>query len=112
MSIQRSERQPHTYVRPALWNGRLALGNFVLAFSLNRREEPPPTSLANHLETLRKERGLSRQEVAHHLFIHPSTLSALEKGSYQPSLSLALRLSRFFEQPIEDMFFSAAQHLS
>lgn len=110
--MQKFDMQPNAHLRPALWDGRLALGKFVLTLSLNRQQEEAPALPENRLETLRRERGLTRQELARQLSLHPSTLAALEDGSYQPSLNLAFRLSRFFAQPVEDIFFATAQQLS
>ena len=104
------EVQPHARLQPSHWAGRLALGRFVLTFSVNRaaEQEERPAPLANRLAALRRERGLSRQELASLLTIHPTTLAALEEGSYLPSLRLALRLSEFFALPVDALFFSPA----
>lgn len=101
------ETQPHAQVRPSIWAGRLALGRFVLTLSVNRQREQvePRAQMANRLAALRQERGLECEELAGQLHIHPSTLLALEKGSYEPSLRLALRISEVFELPIEAIFF-------
>jgi putative transcriptional regulator len=98
-------------LRPPLWNGHVRLGKFSLHLSLNRKEVweetyVPLSRIANRVAVLRQEYGLSCDELAHLVDIHPSTLSALEDGSYLPSLELALRLSAFFALSIETIFSS------
>jgi DNA-binding XRE family transcriptional regulator len=82
----------------------------VLTFSVNRagEQEEQPAPLTNRLAVLRRERGLSRQELASLLAVHPTTLAALEEGSYLPSLRLAFQLSEFFALPVDELFFSPA----
>ena len=108
------EQQAHMHAQPSLWAGHITLGRLVLAFSFTRtpRSKQIYKPLFNRLALLRQERGLAREELATRLQIHPSTLSALEKGSYIPSLSLALKLSEFFELPIEAIFLSAGPELA
>lgn len=107
-SLKPVEAQPHAQVRPSVWAGRLTLGRLVLTLSVNRprEEKEPGEQITNRLVALRQERGLEREELAEQLHIHPSTLIALERGDYEPSLRLALRVSEFFELPIEAIFFS------
>jgi len=58
----------------------------------------------NRLPVLRAERGLSRQELADALGVNYQTIGYLERGDYNPSLELALRLSDYFALPIEAIF--------
>ena len=58
----------------------------------------------NRLAVLRAERGLSRVELARALGVNYQTIGYLERGSYSPSLELALRLSEVFGLPIEAIF--------
>jgi len=58
----------------------------------------------NRLAVLRAERGLTRQNLADALGINYQTVGYLERGDYNPSLDLALRLSEFFKLPIEMIF--------
>jgi putative transcriptional regulator len=53
---------------------------------------------------LRAERRLSRQELADAVRINYQTIGYLERGDYNPSLELALRLSDFFGLPVEAIF--------
>lgn len=58
----------------------------------------------NRLAVLRTERGLTRQNLADALGINYQTVGYLERGDYNPSLDLALRISEFFKLPIEVIF--------
>lgn len=58
----------------------------------------------NRLPVLRAERGLTRQNLADALGINYQTVGYLERGTYSPSLELALRIAEFFELPVEMVF--------
>jgi putative transcriptional regulator len=58
----------------------------------------------NRLSVLRAERGWSRQRLADALSIHPQTIGYIERGDYNPSLELALRIGELFKLPIEAVF--------
>jgi len=100
---------PRDHLHPSLWNRRLVLGRFTLNLSVSqdgaqveRRMLQP--RITNRVAASRREGHLSRRELACLLNIHPSTLLALERGSYVPSLELALLLSAFFAQSVEALF--------
>ena len=58
----------------------------------------------NRIAMLRAERGISRRELAEALGVHYQTVGYLERGEFSPSLHLALRLSHYFEVPVEVIF--------
>jgi putative transcriptional regulator len=60
--------------------------------------------LHNRLTVLRAERGLSRQELADALGVNYQTIGYLERGEYNPSLDLALRVAEYFGLPVEAIF--------
>ena len=60
--------------------------------------------MKNRLEELRRERGVRQEDLAQALGVSRQTVISLEKGKYNPSLSLAFRLSRYFGIPIEAIF--------
>jgi putative transcriptional regulator len=68
--------------------------------SLNN-EEP---RIYNRLAVLRVERGLTRQELANAVGVNYQTIGFLERGDYNPSLTLAFALSQYFGVPIEAIF--------
>jgi putative transcriptional regulator len=58
----------------------------------------------NRIAMLRAERGVSRRQLADALGVHYQTVGYLERGEFSPSLHLALRISRYFEVPVEIVF--------
>ena len=60
--------------------------------------------MKNNLRALREERGWTQGALADELDVSRQTVNALETGRYDPSLPLAFRISRLFEQPLESIF--------
>ena len=60
--------------------------------------------MTNRIEALRKERGIRQEDLAQALGVSRQTIISLEKGKYNPSLALALRLARYFAMPVEAIF--------
>ena len=60
--------------------------------------------LYNRISVLRRERGLSRKELAERIGVNPQTVGYLEREEYNPSLDLAFRISECFGLPIEIIF--------
>jgi putative transcriptional regulator len=58
----------------------------------------------NRIALLRAEQGVSRRELADALGVHYQTVGYLERGEYNPSLHLALRIAEFFGLPVEVVF--------
>ena len=58
----------------------------------------------NRINLLRAERGLSRKALADAVGVNYQTIGYLERGDYNPSLELALRLSAYFGAPVEAIF--------
>ena len=56
------------------------------------------------LKVLRAERDWSQAHLAEVLGVSRQTVNALETGRYDPSLPLAFKIARIFEQPIESIF--------
>lgn len=60
--------------------------------------------MRNRLKVLRAERDWTQAELADRLNVSRQTVNAIEKGKYDPSLSLAFKISRLFDMPIENLF--------
>lgn len=58
----------------------------------------------NRIAVLRIERKISRRELAAALDVHYQTIGYLERGEFNPSLQLALRIASYFEVPVETLF--------
>jgi putative transcriptional regulator len=60
--------------------------------------------MKNNLKVLRAIKNISQEELAKKISVSRQTINAMEKGKYVPSTVLALKLSRFFENPVEEIF--------
>ena len=58
----------------------------------------------NRLKILRAERDWSQAYLAEQLGVSRQTVNALETGRYDPSLPLAFKIARVFDQTIESIF--------
>ncbi|WP_020224942.1 helix-turn-helix transcriptional regulator [Holdemania massiliensis] len=56
------------------------------------------------LKQYRAEKGLTQQQLADLVHVRRETIMRLEKAQYNPSLKLAIDISRAVEQPIEKLF--------
>nr|WP_217705486.1 helix-turn-helix transcriptional regulator [Peristeroidobacter soli] len=61
-------------------------------------------SLYNRIAVFRAERGLSRRQLAEAVGVNNQTIGYLERGDYQPSLELALKIARHFGVAVEMLF--------
>jgi putative transcriptional regulator len=59
----------------------------------------------NKVRELRQVRGWTQQELGARVGTSRQAIIAIENGRFDPSLPLALRLSRLLEMPIEQIFF-------
>ena len=67
-------------------------------------DERSADAVHNRIALLRAEQGVSRRELADALGVHYQTVGYLERGEYNPSLHLALRIAGFFAVPVEVIF--------
>lgn len=58
----------------------------------------------NRIALLRAEQDVTRRQLADALGVHYQTVGYLERGEYNPSLELALRIAAFFDVPVEAIF--------
>ena len=58
----------------------------------------------NRISVLRRERGVSRKDLADAVGVNFQTVGYLEREEYNPSLDLAFRISEFFQLPISMIF--------
>lgn len=58
----------------------------------------------NRLSVVRAERKVTRRELAQAVGAHYQTIGHIERGQYNPSLDLALRIAEFFALPVEALF--------
>jgi putative transcriptional regulator len=60
--------------------------------------------LYNRIALLRKEKNLSRKELAELTGVNFQTIGYLEREEYNPSLYLAFKIAAVFELPVEQIF--------
>ena len=60
--------------------------------------------MKNRLEAVRKEKGVRQEELADALLVTRQTISSLENGRYNPSITLAFKIARYFDMSIEEIF--------
>jgi len=53
---------------------------------------------------MREKFGLTQEEVAAYAGVSRQTIISLEKGKYNPSITLAYSLSKLFNMSIEELF--------
>ena len=67
--------------------------------------------MQNRLEEIRKEKGITQEELANALEVSRQTVGSLENGRYNPSIILAFKIAKFFEVSIEEVFiYEEGQH--
>jgi putative transcriptional regulator len=60
--------------------------------------------LKTDIHMLRWEAGMKQEELAEKVGVRRETISALEKGKYNPSLKLAMDIAKVFGKRVEDIF--------
>lgn len=68
--------------------------------------------MKNRVRRFRVRSKLTQKDLADAVEVTRQTIIAVEKGRYDPSLRLALRLARFFGVPVEDLFLYSTRELS
>ena len=60
--------------------------------------------MENRIEEIRKEKGIKQDEFAKLMKVSRQTISSLENGKYNPSITLAYKIAKYFGMSIEDVF--------
>jgi putative transcriptional regulator len=58
----------------------------------------------NRIAVFRAERGTSRRELADAVGVNPQTIGYLERGDYNPSLELAMKIAAYFDVAVDHLF--------
>lgn len=72
---------------------------------MGRKPKSEEERVANRIEELRTQSGLSRQELAEEVGVHYQTIGYIERGEYSPSLVLALRIASVLSAKVEEVFW-------
>ena len=60
--------------------------------------------MRNRLKELRADKNWTQAQLAKKLGVSRQTVNAIETEKYDPSLPLALKIARLFQQQVEDIF--------
>ncbi len=60
--------------------------------------------LINHLKEFRNRMGINQADMGKAVGVSRQTISLIERGDYSPSVTLALKIAKFFNVPLEDIF--------
>jgi putative transcriptional regulator len=60
--------------------------------------------MKTRLKVLRAEHDFTQEALADRVGVSRQAINAIETGKYEPSLSLAIKIARLFNQPVEQIF--------
>ena len=60
--------------------------------------------MKNRIEEMRNSIGVRQEELAKAMGVSRQTISSLENGRYNPSITLAYKIAKFFDRTIEEVF--------
>ncbi len=63
-----------------------------------------PEVIKNSVSQLRLKKGVTQEEFGEAVGVTRQTVIAIEKGNYTPSVLLAIKIAKFFKQPVEKIF--------
>ena len=67
--------------------------------------------MKNRIEEIRKEKGIRQGDFAKSMGVSRQTISSLENGRYNPSITLAYKIAKYFEMTIEEVFIFEEEDL-
>ena len=60
--------------------------------------------MKNRLKNLRTQRSVSQNALAEALSVSRQTINSIENGKFDPSLTLAMKLTHYFEVSLDEIF--------
>ena len=61
--------------------------------------------MKNNIKVERAIKDITQEDLAKIISVSRQTINAMEKNKYVPSTVLALKIARYFEKPVEQIFF-------
>ena len=61
--------------------------------------------MQNRIKQLRKQAGLSQEDLAQEMGVTRQTIIAIENNKYNPTLELAMKLARRLDLHVDEIFF-------
>ena len=65
--------------------------------------------MKNNIKQLRNEMKISQKDLAESLNVSRQTINAIETGKFDPSLTLTIKITRFFNKNLEEIFILEKQ---
>ena len=65
--------------------------------------------MKNNIKKLRNEMKISQKDLAESLNVSRQTINAIETGKFDPSLTLTIKITRFFNKNLEEIFLMEKQ---
>ena len=65
--------------------------------------------MKNNIKKLRNEMKISQKDLAESLNVSRQTINAIETGKFDPSLTLTIKITRFFNKSLEEVFIMEKQ---
>jgi putative transcriptional regulator len=66
-------------------------------------------TVKNTLKVWRAKKDITQQQLADAVELSRQTVNSIEKGKFVPSILTVLKLARYFEAQVEELFFLAEQ---
>jgi len=60
--------------------------------------------LYNRLKEYRAKHNVNQSEMGKLVGVSRQTISMIERGDYSPSITLALKIAKYFQVPVENLF--------
>ena len=60
--------------------------------------------MKNNIKQLRSEMKISQKDLAESLNVSRQTINAIETGKFDPSLTLTIKITRFFNKNLQEIF--------
>ena len=60
--------------------------------------------MKNNIKKIRSEKAISQKQLAEYLNVSRQTINAIETGKFDPSLTLSIKITRFFKKNLEEIF--------
>lgn len=76
----------------------------ILKWILVKKEGGNRMPLINHLKEYRARFHLSQTDLGNLIGVSRQTISLIERGDYNPSVTLALKIAKVLEATVEELF--------
>ena len=66
--------------------------------------------VGKRLATLRQEKGMTQKELAEQIGVSRQTINAIEKGEYNPTIKLCLKICWALDCRLDDLFWEEKEN--